>query len=194
MFIYMSKRIVHLIGNGPTKECFKNDPKGDVYGCNFNTPGINVKAVFIHDRRPLMHLINSNLSFHDAVHGTTDRMILRNFYIRIADICKKKKLIDECTVIPLPKKIREYSSGHDGLMYLLYLAPEPYDELHMWGFDSLVNGKVDSDSKGKIRGSSPQQHKVPRWNERFKKIFHESRKRGKSIFLHCDENTTKKVA
>lgn len=191
----MSQKIAHLIGNGPSKAYFKNEPEGDVYGCNFGTPGIKTKANFIHDRRPLMHMLKQEAFWVDVCEDTTDTIILRTNYIRISQLLQKKKLLDKEKVIPLPKKIREKTTGHDGLLYLLYCAEEDYNEVHVWGFDSLVNGKVDSDSKGKIGGSNPQQRRVPGWRQRFQHIFnHTKKKPNKSVILHCDENTTKRVA
>lgn len=191
----MSQKIAHLIGNGPSKAYFKNEPEGDVYGCNFGTPGIKTKANFIHDRRPLMHMLKQEAFWVDVCEDTTDTIILRTNYIRISQLLQKKKLLDKEKIIPLPKKIREKTSGHDGLLYLLYCAEEDYNEVHLWGFDSLVNGKVDSDSKGKIGGSNPQQRRVPGWRQRFQHIFnHTKKKPNKSVILHCDENTTKRVA
>ena len=191
----MSQKIAHLIGNGPSKAYFKNEPEGDVYGCNFGTPGIKTKANFIHDRRPLMHLLKQEAFWADVCDNTTDTIILRTNYIRISQLLQKKKLLDKEKIIPLPKKIREKTTGHDGLLYLLYCAEEDYNEVHLRGFDSLVNGKVDSDSKGKIGGSNPQQRRVPGWRQRFQHIFnHTKKKPNKSVIIHCDENTTKRVA
>ena len=106
----MSQKVAHLIGNGPSKAYFKNEPEGDVYGCNFGTPGIKTKANFIHDRRPLMHLLKQEAFWADVCDNTTDTIILRTNYIRISQLLQKKKLLDKEKIIPLPKKIREKTS------------------------------------------------------------------------------------
>lgn len=182
-------RICHLLGNGPSKAAFLEWKKnkspediGDIYGCNFGEPGIDFKAVFIHDRRPFQHMLKKRKFLNEWP------IIVRRNYIRLAQRCIKEGLIPKENFNALPPQIREKTSGHDGLIYLAYFAEEKYDEIHLWGFDSLVNGTVESDSKGKIEGSNPQQRLVPRWTSRFNFIFAQMKKKGRpKVVLHENE-------
>ena len=177
-----TKKVCHLIGNGPSKQFFQNPDADDVYGCNFGEEGLDMKAVFIHDRRPLMCLLRTKKKFEKYP------VIVRTNYVRLAQQCIKAGLIPASNFATLPARIREKTSGHDGLVFLLYFAPEKYDEIHLWGFDSLLTGIVDSDSKAKIQGSNPQIRRLPVWLKRFHAIFDDLKKRGeKTVFLHHDD-------
>lgn len=179
--------IAHLVGNGPTKQFFKNEPAGNVFCCNFGSPNIDCLATFIHDKKPLMHILNTNTAFHLPI-------IYRSRYKSLIDQLISKNLIMREKVSPLCDTIREKSSGHDGLLFLLRQSNNKYNEIHMWGFDSLVTGKVTSDSKEKIRGSCPNQSRVPIWQKRFREIFKWATKRGQAIYLHHNAEKVEKVA
>jgi hypothetical protein len=181
------KRIAHLIGNGPSKKFFQNEPVGDVYGCNFGTEGIKHKGLFMHDRRPLKHM-----NKHDF--KLSDPLIARKRYENYLKPLLKKGLVDKNTLMWLPDGIRTRCSGNDGMIYLLGHAPENYKELHLWGFDSLTRGTVESDSKGKIDGSNPRQKMMKNWLLVFAKIKKQFKGEGKSIFLHYDDIKVEKVA
>jgi hypothetical protein len=181
------KRVAHLIGNGPSKEFFENNPKGEVYGCNFGTEGIDHKAVFIHDRRVMRHILTHTMRFDTPI-------ILREKYTSDAKRAISLKLVKEANLTYLPGKIRTRNSGHDGMVYLLKYAPEKYEELHLWGFDSLTTGMVDSDSKGKIDGSNPRQTMVPRWISFFSSWTLKMKEKGKIIILHHNSTKAERVA
>lgn len=181
------KRIAHLIGNGPSKKFFRNEPVGDVYGCNFGTEGIKHKGVFIHDKRPFRHMQKHNTKLQDP-------LIARIKYEAIVKPLVIKGLVDKSTLRWIPDSVRTRNSGHDGIIYLLGHAEENYTELHLWGFDSLTRGTVESDSKGKIDGSNPRQKMLKGWVHMFAKITHKFKSQGKSIFLHHDDIKIEKVA
>ena len=82
------KCVAHLIGNGPSKEFFENNPKGDIYGCNLGTEGIVHKAVFIHDRRVMRHILKHKMKFDTPI-------ILREKYTQDAKKAISMKLIKE---------------------------------------------------------------------------------------------------
>lgn len=187
------KRIAQLIGNGPTKSAFKRIEGADVYVCNLGAPEVipmaEVSATFIHDRRPFLHLMKTE----DKILKDTN-IIFRHQYGRLAQNCAQKGILSKTKLTQLPRMIRERTSGHDGIVFLLFKHPKPYDEVHLYGFDSLVNGKVTSDSKSKIKGSNPQQNRIPLWLSRFKVIFKHAKEKNKSIILHTTDTETKKLA
>ena len=42
-------KIAHVLGNGPSRKDFVNEPFGDVYGCNLSDFSLDLKATFIMD-------------------------------------------------------------------------------------------------------------------------------------------------
>lgn len=171
--------VAHLIGNGPSKKFFVNQPKGDVYGCNFGTHGMKLKATFIHDKRPFNHLIKHNQKLAwpaITAHGRNPA---------IANKIKAGSHVPQ--LIQLPTKIKERSSGHDGVAFLATCGR--YKEIHLWGFDSLTANSCDSDSSGKIDGSVQDQKRVSIWNKRFRQQFTLYCSQGIEFFIHKDTET-----
>lgn len=179
--------IAHLIGNGPSKQYFQNTPIGDIFGCNFGSDDIDFKAVFIHDLKPFKHILETNMKFPWPI-------IVRNKHHNVALKCVKQGCFTSDMLSVLPGNINEKSSGHDGLLYLLHFGSQTYDEVHLWGFDSLVSGIVNSDSKHKIRGSCPNPSRIPIWKKRFNAIFVHAKKVGKRVFLHHNADRIVQVA
>jgi hypothetical protein len=122
---------------------------------------MDLKATFIHDKRPLEHLIRHKQTLPwDVItpHGRNPSM---------ANRVKRSKCVPR--LVQLPHKIKERSSGHDGLVFLASCGR--YKEIHLWGFDSLTHGSCASDSLGKIDGSVQDKKRVPVWIKRFRFIF-----------------------
>ena len=129
--------IAHLLGNGPSKKDFINEPIGDIYGCNLGEPTLPMKAAFIMDKLVINHI--------DSHHPIMPYPVIVPYELkRRTEQVKDPQLIVLDTV-PTPLKSGE-STGHKAMMYLLL----KYDEIHMWGFDSLRLDTVKSDTHEKI--------------------------------------------
>lgn len=167
--------VAHIIGNGPSKIHFQNAPKGHVYGCNFASDDLELRGVFIHDSRVFEHIIKHQMKLKWPV--VNKDMQLRKF----ANCGGLITILD--TYYPAPNE-STCSSGHLGLLWLI---SKGYREIHIWGFDSLTEGKIDSDSKGKIDGSAPNPAMLPRWKTRFDEIFTYCRSNCIKVFIHYDK-------
>lgn len=165
----------HIIGNGPSKAHFKNVPQGKVFGCNFASEDLDLVATFIHDNRVFEHIIRHNLKLKWPV-------INREQQLRRFGNCGGRIVVKD-TYYPNPGE-PTCSSGH---MALLWLLGKGYTEIHIWGFDSLTDSIVDSDSKGKIDGSNPNAELLPKWKARFDEIFLHCKRYNKKVFIHRDE-------
>jgi hypothetical protein len=181
------KRIAHLLGNGPSKEFFNNTPTGDVYGCNYATEGMDFKKVFIHDRRPWRQMVIEKKPF-------PWKIVFRGQYKGFAKDAIRHGAVTKEQLEVLPPNIKEKTSGHDGIWYLLFFGKDTYDELHLWGFDSLTKGICDTDSKERIRGSNPHNKRAPMWKQGFWVVFNEAKKKGKVIYLHHNKEKVERVA
>jgi hypothetical protein len=167
--------IAHIIGNGPSKAHFKNVPEGKVFGCNFASEDLDLVATFIHDNRVFEHIIRHNMKLKWPV-------INRDTQFRRFGNCGGRITVKD-TYYPNPGE-STCSSGH---MALLWFLSKGYNEIHIWGFDSLTSSIVDSDSKGKIDGSNPNAQLLPKWKARFDEIFAYCKKYGKKVYIHKDE-------
>ena len=167
--------IAHIIGNGPSKVHFKNEPKGKVFGCNFASDDLELTATFIHDNRVFEHIIRHNMKLKWPV-------INREQQLYKFSNCGGRIVVKD-TYYPFNRETT-CSSGHMGLMWLL---SKGFTEVHIWGFDSLTSSIVDSDSKGKIDGSNPNAQLLPKWKKRFDEIFKQYKDCKRKIFIHQDE-------
>lgn len=172
--------IVHIIGNGPSKQFFVNEPKGIVYGCNYGEPAITeMEKVFIHDTR-----VFRNIEI-EAVQFPYD-IITRLPFKPYIDKLRRCGYIKNAPTF-LPKTIREKSTGHDALHF--FAGNRAVKEIHLWGFDSIHKQDMTSDSKDKIRGSAQITKLLPIWLDRFKRLCLCCRRLGKKVIIHRDAET-----
>ena len=161
--------IAHIIGNGPSKKDFKNDPEGEIFGCNLPDPGIPFKATFIMDKVCIDHIHNNKIKLDVPV---------------IVPFCLKK-LVVRCDPAPVVYDTIQngvhngQSTGHKGVVYLLESG---YTEIHMWGFDSLFRETVESDTHQKIPEGPVAPNNWKPWRKNWEKIFnHELGKKCKFV-------------
>ena len=167
----------HLIGNGPSKQYFSLESEGHLYGCNFASEDLNLKATFIHDNRVFEHIIRHDMKLKWPV---VNRI---NQHSRYGDCGGRIKVLD--TFYPNPGETT-CSSGHMGILWLM---GKDYRQIDLWGFDSILSNIVDSDSKGKIDGSAPNPLKLPEWEKRYNQIFFWCKKYGIKVIAHGDGST-----
>jgi hypothetical protein len=163
--------IAHLLGNGPSKKDFINDPSGDIFGCNLGEPTQPLKASFVMDKLVIDHIADNKLALPYPI-------ILPHALRRRAEQVKEPdlKVLD---VVPTPLRSGE-STGHKAMVYLL----ERYDEVHMWGFDSLKVDTVKSDTHEKIPKGPADPKNYLRWRKAWQEIFRTAEERKKRIVIH----------
>ena len=177
--------IAHLIGNGPSKTHFKNEPFGDIFGCNLGQPGLPMKAVFILDTDVITHLdvTKTDIGFPVIV----GKRILR--FINSQNRFKESPRPN--VVDTLDRTIRRgENTGHLAFEWLL---EHGYTEIHMWGFDSLKHRTVASDSHTKLIKFTCSDRLIDPWRETWKKLFQSEKVKEKHVFVHFDVQDVEKV-
>jgi hypothetical protein len=177
--------IAHLVGNGPSKAHFKNDPEGHIYGCNLGQPGLPMRAVFMLDTDVINHLdqTKTDLGFSVIAGRRLVRFINSNSRFRESP---RPEVVDT-----INRDIRRgENTGHVALEWLL---EHGYTEIHMWGFDSIRQDTVASDTHQKLVKCSFSEKLIKPWRETWDKLFQSEKAKGKSIFVHFDVHVVEKV-
>jgi hypothetical protein len=177
--------IAHLIGNGPSKAHFKNEPFGDIFGCNLGQPGLPMKAVFIMDTDVINHLDQTKTDIGFPV--IAGKRILRfiNSHSRFKE-SPRPNVVDT-----VGRDIRRgENTGHVAFEWLL---EHGYTEIHMWGFDSLKADTVVSDTHQKLIKCTFSDRLIRPWRDNWDKLFQSEKAKGKNIFLHFDVQNVDKV-
>ena len=172
------KNLIHIVGNGPSKELFirlKDQYKNDlIFGCNKGDDRIdNFKALFIHDKRVFTHLIDHKEKLPFPF------ITLLKHKNRFENEMAKRGMSFYGVI---PSNWSYPSSGHDAIRWCI--ENEDCDELHLWGFDSINNNDISSDSKDKIDGSIQSSNLIPKWKSRFKELFTLANKLDIIIIVH----------
>ena len=169
------KKVAHLLGNGPSKNLFVNDPAGDIYGCNLGEPSLPMTATFIMDKLVIDHIANNAVQLNYPV-------IAPNQYKRIISqvTSVKLQLLD---TIPSLLKTGE-STGHRGATYLI---EKGYQELHLWGFDSMFRNTIESDTHEKIPEGPADKNNYKKWRGTWQPIFDLAKSRAVEIITHKPE-------
>jgi len=163
--------VAHLIGNGPSKKLFSGIPDAPIFGCNLGEQSLKLEATFIMDRSVIYHLQNNSitLDFPVIIPNSLERHV-RNYAknLRVYDTVPRDLINGE-------------STGH---MAVEYLLKKGCREIHMWGFDSLHENSVLSDTQGKIPGSIADPKNYLRWRERWNQIFNSEAGQQCSFLIH----------
>ena len=126
--------ICHIIGNGYSRELFK-DNEGIKIGLNYY--GVKkVDILFAIDDIAIKHLENNNFYNTPTVINNTYETKNKNVIDRVD--AHKKKL--PFTLENYPKGSRfSFNAGHCAF---LWAKKKGYEKIHMWGFDVLFNGSL----------------------------------------------------
>lgn len=151
-------KIAHLIGNGPSKKLFKNlYPDAPIFGCNLGEPSLPMTATFIMDQVVINHIQNSGVKL--------------NYPVIIPQMMEShvRKYVPVQIYGTVPTElVNGESTGHKAVEWLLAAG---YTEIQMWGFDSLKEDHVNSDTQAKIPHALADPKNYLRWRERWKRIF-----------------------
>ena len=150
--------IAHLLGNGPSRKDFVNDPEGTIFGCNLSDQTLPLKATFIMDKVCIGHIHKNKVKLNFPV------IVPQNI----------KLLVEQCDPAPvildtiLNNVETGESTGHKAVEYLL---AKGFTEIHMWGFDSLYLETVESDSRVKMPECPASSENWKKWRTNWQKIF-----------------------
>ena len=160
--IFIMTKIAHVLGNGPSRKDFVNEPFGDVYGCNLSDFSLDLKATFIMDAVCTDHIHNNRVHMPWPV-------IVCSAHVNTLKSCNPK--VDILGVIDKHLENGE-STGH----YALKWCVARYDEVHVWGFDSMWMANVDSDSHTKIPEGIHTDNNYKNWRKNWDKIVNGAQK------------------
>lgn len=151
------KKIAHILGNGPSRSDFVNEPEGDIYGCNLSDFSLPLKATFIMDKVAIDHIHNNRVELPWPI-------VVPTALRRLIQDCPTKPAVHDW----LPDGLYNgESTGH----YALSWCMKRYDVVHMWGFDSIWKDTVESDSHTKIPTGIHCAKNFKPWRENFARIF-----------------------
>lgn len=149
-------KIAHVLGNGPSRGAFVNDPIGDAYGCNLSDFSLDLKATFIMDAVCANHIHNNRVHLPWPV-------IVCSAHERTMKHCDPKVSVLETIDEHLENG---ESTGHRALKWCMIR----YDEVHAWGFDSMWKENVNSDSHTKIPEGIHCDRNYRSWRKNFEKL------------------------
>jgi hypothetical protein len=163
--------IAHLVGNGPSKKLFEKIPNAPIFGCNLGEETLQLEAVFVMDQSVINHIQNNAVAMACPiiVPGSMESHVRK--YVKTATVYDT---VDR-------ELVNGESTGHKAVEYLLKKGCR---EIHMWGFDSLHENSVLSDTQGKIPGSIADPKNYVRWRERWNQIFNSEAGQQCSFLIH----------
>ena len=167
--------IAHLLGNGPSRSQFINEPFGDIYGCNLSDFSLPLKATFIMDKLVVTKIANEKIMIPWP-------MIMPRVQSKFLKAWK------DCPLTVAHTFERNLaggeSTGHRGFTYLV---DQGYKEIHLWGFDSIKKDTVASDSHVKIPEGPFTERNIPKWRNRWKMLLNEPRAKNLKVVVHHPE-------
>lgn len=167
-------KIAHLLGNGPSRKFFINEPKGDIYGCNLSDENLDLKASFIMDFVVLAHLYEKRVRLNWPI-------IIQGRYKRFCETEIQPRPI----IAGLWWKEMEngQSTGHHAFMYLL---EHGYDEIHLWGFDALALDNCKSDTQDKMPKAPFWPTNYLRWRDLWNRLFATEKAKAAKVIVHLN--------
>ena len=163
--------IAHILGNGPSRKNFVNEPVGDVFGCNLSDENLPLKATFIMDKVCVDHIHNNKVKLNWPV-------ICPRVLVKLFKPCNPPVEIFDTV---LDGVYNGESTGHHAVAYLL---KKGYTEIHMWGFDSLSRDTIESDSHTKMPECPRAERNFLPWRKNWNKIFASELAKKAKIEIH----------
>jgi hypothetical protein len=153
----MSK-VAHLLGNGPSRSEFRNEPAGDLFGCNLSDFTLPLKATFVMDKVVIDNIHNNKVEVPFPV-------VCPEVLVKLLRACPTQPRLFDTVKTNLTNG---ESTGHRAFMYLV---ENDYTEIHLWGFDSVFRDVIASDSHVKIPEGVFTERNIPRWRNLWGKLF-----------------------
>lgn len=160
--------LAHILGNGPSISLYE-PADGYVIGCNFHTHPVDVSVVV--DKRPFL-IYKGNRSLLQG------KPIITSLYaMPTIEEIKIKHELEILHVVPYMDKYD--SAGHIATQWAI---TQGYDEIHLWGFDSIWADTQETKTDEIVKRDRQQFDLYIHWREKWKPF------REYNITVH---NTTK---
>jgi hypothetical protein len=144
----------HILGNGPSINLY-TPQDGYVIGCNFQEHAVDLSVIL--DGKPFMaYKCNRSL--------IKQREIITSKFAW--PVIVEQKLQDDFTIVSFIEYLEKYrSSGHVATDWALLNG---YDEIHLWGFNSIFEDSQETKSDLIIERSRAQFDLWFHWREKWK--------------------------
>ena len=143
----------HILGNGPSINLYKPQ-KGYIIGCNFQQHPIDVSVVL--DVRPF-HLYMTNRQIFQGKPLITSQYAMNGM--------KHKNIEQELNIVyKVPYVDKFISAGHIAAQWAI---DNNYDEIHLWGFDSIWADTQETKTDEFIMRDRQQHDLYIHWREKW---------------------------
>jgi len=163
-------KIAHVIGNGPSKKNFVNEPRGAVIGCNLGDDALALTVTVIMDKVVIDHIHNNNIKLKWPIACPQSLK-------RIAEQCPYPLKV----IYTFPYNVQNgESTGHHACVYAL----QNYDEVHLWGFDAVYKDTIESDTHQKIPNGPTCATNYKAWRTNWDKVLKSPLALKRKIIFH----------
>lgn len=143
----------HILGNGPSLSLYT--PKDDfIIGCNFHSHPVDVSVVL--DIRPF-YVYFGNRALLQGKPIITSEYAMQSIRDKISD--------DEFEILYILPRLDKYvSAGHIATQWAL---DNGYDEIHLWGFDSIWKDTQETKTDELVHRDRQQFDLFIHWREKW---------------------------
>ena len=160
----------HVLGNGPSISMYEQSD-GLVVGCNIQSYPVDVSVVL--DKRPFLKYCCDRSIFQG-------KPIITSIYAM--PTLEEKELVKEFEIWHKVPYLEKYmSAGHAAVDWLI---DNDYDEIHLWGFDSIWKDTQETRTDQFIERNRAQFDLYIYWRERWQKY------KGFGIIVHNTQEGT----
>jgi hypothetical protein len=146
----------HILGNGPSIQLY-NPQDGFVIGCNFHEYPVDLTVLV--DCKPFM-------IYKGKRELLPNRKIITSKYAW--PTIEEQKLVDEFEYVHIVEQLEQYkSAGHIATEWALNNG---YDEIHLWGFNSIFEDSQETKTDLIVPRSRAQFDLFIHWRERWKEF------------------------
>jgi hypothetical protein len=161
----------HILGNGPSISLYV-PTEGFVIGCNFHNYPVDLSVIV--DCRPFM-------IYKGKRNLLPNKKIITSMYAM--KTIEEIKVKDEFEYVHIIEYLDQYrSSGHIATDYALELG---YDEIHLWGFNSIWEDHNNTKTDEIVPRNRAQHDLWFYWREKWKEYI------DKNIIVHNTKTGTK---
>lgn len=149
---------VHILGNGPSIQLY-TPQDGYIIGCNFQEHSVDLTILV--DCKPFM-------IYKGKRHLLPNRKIITSRYAW--PTIKEQDLISEFEIVHIVETLEQYeSAGHIATQWAL---DNGYDEVHLWGFNSIFEDSQETKTDLVVPRSRAQFDLYVHWRKRWKEYTH----------------------
>ena len=142
----------HILGNGPSINLYKPQ-EGYIVGCNFQEHPVDVSIVL--DRRPFLVYCGNRALLQG-------KPIITSAYAM--KTINEQEILHEFEILDVIEHLEKYvSAGHIATNWCL----GKYDEIHLWGFDSIWADTQETKTDKLVERSRAQFDLFIHWREKW---------------------------